>query len=114
MYTSSSKRCLIFEVIYLKAIILIQPNQTQPKMHHIGFGPFLRTCFKNIFLSIAMLISVYVQAQDNAINIGVVTECESATNQQFVDRILAEVRVLLDNYVVVVEAENFLSGDCSA
>ena len=67
-----------------------------------------------LLATLLLLTPFFSFSQDESFNIGVVTECESATNQQFVDRILAEVRVLLDNYVVVVEAENFLSGDCSA
>lgn len=72
----------------------------------IRIGAFLAT-----LLLLTPLLSF---SQDESFNIGVVTDCDSEIDRQFVNRILAEARILVDDYVLVIEDRHYLKGDCSA
>lgn len=92
---------------------MINPNLTQPKMYSNRLQIFIRANV-GILMALFLLMASPGFSQDKTVNIGVVTECESESNRAFLSQILSEARLLMDDYVLVVEDANFLSGDCSA
>ncbi|MDW3192339.1 MAG: TolC family protein [Cytophagales bacterium] len=70
---------------------------------------------RNGVLATLLLLTPFLSfSQDESFNIGVVTDCDSEIDRQFVNRILAEARILVDDYVLVIEDRHYLKGDCSA
>lgn len=72
-----------------------------------------RTLFGALFTALFCLTPFLSFSQKESFNIGIVTDCDSEIDKQFVNRILAEARILVDDYVLVVEDRHFLTGDCS-
>ncbi len=66
-----------------------------------------------LFSFVFLLIPFLSFSQIEPFRIGVVTDCDSEIDRQFVNRILAEARILVDDYLLVVEDEHYLVGDCS-
>lgn len=76
-----------------------------------GMKRTIRTAFYAIMLTLVPFLGF---SQDESFNIGVVTDCDSEIDRQFVNRILTEARILVDDYVLALEDRHFLKGDCSA
>lgn len=73
-----------------------------------------RTFFGALCTTLFCLTPLLSFSQKESFNIGIVTDCDSEIDKQFVNRILVEARILIDDYVLIVEDRHFLAGDCSA
>lgn len=66
-----------------------------------------------LFVTLLLLTPFLSFSQDESFRIGIVTDCDSEIDRQFVDRILSEARILVDDYVLVIEDRHYLRGNCS-